>query len=798
MDNSWIPRFLRESGVRSALQELYAGMTLVTKNADILSKTDISSIKRNTIHGTPLAAKCFMLSVQWLRYLRDFALCEEVFRGQFLEPAVASAKFIIEAREVSPFSMKLQGCVICKSPKFHSQNFLADMQIITIAVPELGSVLSMRCRIEDAKGIHYGNHTIQGVQPIPFINRIHPTRLKIEPSDARTDLRKLHFCKISFRDVDCFTRSIAFENLCEAWSEQIYDDDAGRHGRRLGAVCILGGLVLGAGNGPFITVRDPCESRSKSGHRFYVTTKVLKELGVDLVGLSDWRGRLVRFMAIFWYGQGRKSVPPCPEIIDLEFVEDINELIEDDLIGLVRLRLEVSQKSIEDVYGKTMLSFSPNPLLTNDNCLYYDFGMTSQSRIGNIFLEKQDRIRSLRQEIILSDKSDQEKLLTIEPSIILNMDRLELKGMAEWLTRNPRLLYCLIALMMRRDYEGSLPSNLKEFTIYGEKCPCFSRESFGWLRTLDLIHRNRGMPIKITERGVNVTYLALEEKIAQRLKEILSSTVLLDLVGLETRIPLPPTVLLKALRDLEKKHVANSVPLDGSGSELFWSGSKKVEISAKGEALRRMQSLEKDVIAALNSVLHPLGTVRILEKVRENGKTVSLPSITIVLSILRKQGRIEEHEHGVWFYPPKTRVADILKENPMDAFTLEEITVKASFALEANQLREILENLRDLENSGAAEEVLDGYWSISLPEKNDEGKGRAFKCACRKRVLSIMKESGGKIRTDRLHHEIMMFLFAAKKKSGTTGSYEVAREIINEMETNGEVRAVGDFHMLVH
>ena len=545
------------------------------------------------------------------------------------------------------------------------------------------------------------------------------------------------------------------------------------------------GKISSAGTGPYIIVQDPCDPLYSS--TFYVNQRVLKTLGVDLLELSEFSGKLVQFMALFWYRYGSsKFTPPYPEIISLKFVKDSSVLVRDDLIGFVRVRGKISLKLVGDRYPELDLYSVPKPLMLSDDEIIYDFHSSIEDKIGQVFIEQEAAIRSLRDNFF-SEISNQGKPHFILPELILNEKRLELKGIAEWIFYNKPLFNCLLALTMKRDIIGELPCTYKEFiAAYPKFSAFFSADSFLWLRNIDLLSVRKGKPIHITKMGADVAYLALEDLIVGSLKKLFEQKGVVDFVGLEKKIPAPPSILLKALRELEAKKAASPSVVHTSKCELFWiQYAQKTEGNIDNEITNKVEILEKQVLDILNSVHHSLQTVAVLERTRAKGLFLSYPALAMVLSRLSNQKRVQEKEPGFWFYPLKARVIDVLKEKPSEALTPEEIAISISLAPMHTHLLEVDNILKELRGDGAIEEVLKGHWSTSLSVNNDRRR-QILKNACRKKVLVLLEKTS--MKEEELLHEIVSFASSITKGiRTTTTSPQIAFEVLNTMLAAGEI-----------
>jgi len=786
----WIPHFLRERRIRTALQNLYVAVIGSRENARILLKYEPDEIGKDAATGNPLARRCFDATVRWLRRLQEFSITPEIFSDQFLKPFRVPARFILRMRDAQPSTTCLDGLVFRRSRPFYDRYFGENMLVLSIAIPQLGVASSLRCRVDYINDIDYGFCRIDGIQPLPFVNRIHPSRLRLEWMKETVSLSDFNFLKVSFQDLLEFQRSLAFENLCEIWSEQSEDLSKGRHGRRLGAVCIFGGLVRSAGGGPYMILEDPC----KSGRflTLYVTEQFLRLLNTDLVGLRNLKGRLIRVLGVVWFRYGStRSTPEYPEVIVPEFVNDRFELIMDDLIGFVRVRDKVISDSLIVRYRETDFSSLPQPLTMENGYVTYNFSIKAKDNIVRIFLDEENFIRSLRRKTAVMKPAE----AFIMPEQLLNTCKLQLNGLAERIKRDKHLLSYLLALIRHFDHEGALPSTLKELTSIVEGMPSeVSEENFRWLRDLGLLSKRRKKPARITGRGIKIAYLAIRENLMPQLKGIIRRKNIVDLLEMENETSMPASLLLQALQELENERFARCISLNGQRCELFWMCILGKKDAAIKEAISKIELWETEILGVLSKVHYALHISKILEEIKEKGLNMNYPALRFLLLRLKKQGRlIEDREHGMWFYPLENRIIDILSRNRFEVFTPEEIAEKASIPL--LRINKILKILEKLKQDRKAVEILDGKWAVVLPAKEDiERKQKILKSECRRHVLNILKKYKRGLKPERLNWELIRFLISVKHRMKTGGSSQlIAAEVINEMLNMGEIVTCGKF-----
>ncbi len=174
-----------------------------------------------------------------------------------------------------------------------------------------------------------------------------------------------------------------------------------------------------------------------------------------------------------------------------------------------------------------------------------------------------------------------------------------------------------------------------------------------------------------------------------------------------------------------------------------------------------------------------------LERIREKGQNLNCPALVMLFSRLAHQKRIIKNEPNFWFYPLKTRVTDVLKENPFEVFTVEEIATKVSLAPMPNHLMEVYEILKELERDGVIEEVLNGQWSLRYMIMVIE-ESEFWKMFAEKKFLSLLERSP--VGQEELPHEIVGFVLSTKQRIQTfESSLQIASETIERMLETGEI-----------
>ena len=142
-------------------------------------------------------------------------MADEIFTEQILEPARCAARFIVNIRRFSSSTTTLDGIIFARSNPYYNKAFGEDRITLSVILPEIESVMSLPCSAKEYGEINYGDHIISGVQPIPYVNRMHYAVLSLKKKDqaTATALSHLDFLKVSLHDIGKLTHSLAFENF---------------------------------------------------------------------------------------------------------------------------------------------------------------------------------------------------------------------------------------------------------------------------------------------------------------------------------------------------------------------------------------------------------------------------------------------------------------------------------------------------------------------------------------------------------------------------------------------------------
>ena len=99
-NKTWIPPFLYERNVRKFMQALYVAIVNSSDNARTLIESDPSLINYKTAKWNELAKSCMLEVSGWLARSKQFALSDDIYCKQSLEPAKHVAEYIIQIRNL--------------------------------------------------------------------------------------------------------------------------------------------------------------------------------------------------------------------------------------------------------------------------------------------------------------------------------------------------------------------------------------------------------------------------------------------------------------------------------------------------------------------------------------------------------------------------------------------------------------------------------------------------------------------------------------------------------------------------
>lgn len=733
------PSFLYGNRIRAYLQALYVGLIGSSSNAQLLSMSQTGGIDRKSISGNRLVKSGLSYAISWLELAREFSISEEIFNSQFLQPAMLTAKF----RTLAHSMLSLEGFVFSKSDDFFDRYFGGKTISLSVIVPVLQTVMSIRFRTEQSPGDVLGGVILRNVQPLPYVNRIHHYGVHIERTGVQPDLSSMHFLKTPAGDVNRFRSSMAFENFCEVYST--------RFGRRyLGATAILTGRLVSV-QLPTLVIQSLTGGETLS---MLASDFMLSNSGMSVAQIESLRGHIVRVMAVIWYGRATKRGELQPEIFAVQPVDDENQAQMDDLIGYIRLRGVVPLVRLHEMFPNIDVSAEIPCVAVSGNQAIWQCGTADNVSVIEAFNETIRKIRMLRQQHLSGEGT-----LLAESNGVIDRVKLNREWKVHWLSSNRKLLETLLMLIKYRDDYGSLPGRMKDICrLVPSAEPESALHQILLLRGTGFLMKKKDRAI-IRKQAVEIAHDAVRAELIQALESVFGRKHAVELNELEEITGYAPSIIIQALRELEKNGYVHPLHVGDRKCELVWivKGSGDETEDYREEAMNALRNLENRVLLVLKGFPHPLHSSKILERLYAAGSPLSNYTLMMVLSELQEEGRLTGNE-GMWSYPWEGRIMDLLSSRPQDLFSLHELMRDVSFPpMNAEDLRKIL---TVLEEKGLVWQPVKDFWCLN--PRDDRERNLILQCilwhTCETFVIDEIKKHGGGVREDWLLHELRLFI----------------------------------------
>ena len=225
---------LKEKEIRSQMTNFYISLA-THANAEVFLKNNPALIDKKIARGNDFTKDKTVDFSYWLKILQVLAMSDEKFEKQILGPVRDVANYVLN---IKGRTTKIAGWVFAKSKPFED-TFSGGTRIsVSLLVPELRTVMSLRCDAKTGAKIDYGFYDFEQVKPIPMTNRLHQFHPDIKKIEVGLNIAECNFLKTSMGDLKPFSCSLEMEHYCEVSSNQ----SKKRH--LLGAVLIIGGKVV--------------------------------------------------------------------------------------------------------------------------------------------------------------------------------------------------------------------------------------------------------------------------------------------------------------------------------------------------------------------------------------------------------------------------------------------------------------------------------------------------------------------------------------------------------------------------
>jgi hypothetical protein len=593
----FLPRFLTEKAIRTVLQNLYWSIVGSNENAKVLLEKYPSDVSRALAKGNAHVRECLIAAASWLCIASQFAISNEIFYEQILQPVRCTAHFLTDIRGTSSPTTALDGIIFGRSIPYYSKAFGEDIVTLSLILPGIESVMSLRCREKEYELVEYGNYLISGLQPVPYVNRVHYVGLSFKKQNQPTvtQLSSLDFLKVSFHDIGKMDHSLAFENFCEIESDQLE-----LRRRHLGSACILCGRIL-AVNIPLIVLESVFEPHVTVS--LLIRQKLLYPISIREI--KSFQGKYVRTLSVFWSKLGFNEIQ-YPELCSIEIADNPSNLLADDIAGFVRIRGKVTQELIASHYP----SFEKVPQIRR---LEYKNGWIrwipphrTDHHFKDCFTRHQNAIIEKRATIALNSPLSP----VITPPLIFDRAKLRSDGLARMICQDDKLRDILLEIVKKNDDTGSLPTTWMELAKSTKFLdPVESYSELEWLRNLRLIKRTAS-GIQITPLGSEVAYLATAEVIGDILRNeiAIGSHHLISVSNLAYTHSIGQSLLLRGLKEIEKTGQVNCSELHRRKCKLFWfvvhqsRESRDISEDALLEFQKQIESLLDNILGVLGSV----------------------------------------------------------------------------------------------------------------------------------------------------------------------------------------------------
>jgi hypothetical protein len=767
----WIPWFLLERRVGSYVQALYDAIVGAHENARNLLAFEPSM--EVSAAGSDLTRNRFHEVMWWLSNLRECSVSDDVFVKQALEPARCAARFKIKMDSMTD----IVGVIFSKSKNHYDPFFDDEVCTLSLVVPSLECSMSIKCRKDASCDLTYGTFELIGVQPLPYVNRIHPVRPSLHriADNSSQTLGNLDFLKVAVPDLKLFSRSLALENYCEIESAHFHEK------RRLGATCIVSGRLVSAAM-PRLILQSP--SDPAASEPLLAASQLLRNMNCNSGDVESLEGQNVRVLCSAWYTSGREE--RCQEAFYIELVDDPCEIIWDEIVGKVRLYGRYPIQSVECLFQNS-IQRSEIPQVLNleaNGTLRWAPRKSGPSRMVNMFLEEMDHLKQLRGFLEKEGASH----VAFERRRILDHAKLQRSS----ILKNEALMECFGNLISRQDFRGivgkSYSSLIRSFDIRDQEI--FS-ERLRWLRNCGLLKKTKS-GIQITERGSEIAYLTRGESIRRIVRESLLAhgNGWIFLHELSKLAGTSRSLSLRALRELEDEWL-HCLTLGGKRYENVWV------VGLRDDIEKTVNAMERRILAVLRDFSFSVGTSRILEKLRS--EEITHDTLVLMLCEMKRQSILTEPEHGMWWYPWEQRILGILSEPPHPVLDTDELMSASSYpklSAEKWGFLAILERLEDMKKIVKWEKK----WAINSSDelaRRDQVRW-ILRDDCRKYMLSCIRRERWMER-EQLLSETMLFL---KEKIEPFGRYdgldrELFENALRELQQAGELAVTGTMVKLI-
>jgi hypothetical protein len=710
-----VPRFFYDSFIRTALQGIYAGIVRSDTNAEMLCGLENSlTIPREQVGGSEIARRGFLSGMRWLDAISDF-IRPEVFASQILTPLKLISTYLLGVRKMRRTTTTLRGLVYSSSDPFFSKYLNQEVVDLSLVVPQLGAAMLYRCPVQAVpRDCLLKEYRIPDAQPIPLVNRIHPSRFPDRLTDmtsGRITLDGYGFLNISLRDLKMAYRSFALENYCMAKSS-IYG------GKRLGMVCLISGKIRYIDDG-MIVLGDILKIDNYYTLRPapFCAQKLAEDEGVKRERLV---GKPVKILCIAWYRYSRGR-PENPEALYVQRCEDELEALISDATGYVRLRGMVEADRISETYGQKIMTELQSKYIVSDGQLLAWEGniLDSEDHIISSFVSVLDELRKIR-------ASAEHPFIPLDS--ILDRKKLVAEHYAS-IVRRRKLLPILLMLLRVGEERDCLAQSFRELKERIRE----SGDEYYYPAELDeVLYCLKGMGlIKSAQRGCiqpspfshEVANVAVKKPRDTFLEDVFKKKVWLSVFDLLKNRDYPLSILLQGVRELEGRRILIPLYLQGFKTTIAWrlAADQTDERHIVEELSSQISQIIDNIVAVLLARKHSISTEKIIEELSSRGLRITREPLLVLLQNLQDGGRVQQTENNMWFYTWESRITDFLRQENKQVFKKEEIA--KAIELPSCMSTDFGQLLSELESRGIIER-LGEYFCLRSSDPDVRSKQR--------------------------------------------------------------------------
>jgi len=716
-DEKYSLYLLAEKRVRPILVNLYDAIIGSNENANLLVTENPSEPSIHHFSGNTLACDGMSEVWNWLEQISLYAKSEEIFEKQFLGPFRLACNAVIDYRKCICKTKELKCWVFSMSESYYDASSDQYKKTLSVVVPEIGSVMSVRVPENVASDIGYGIAKFENCQPVPVVNRIHQTNTKNSYKVTEdVNLTNFDFLFLSFDDIEKISESMELENFCEVQSSQSHIK------AHLGIPFITQAFVTYA-NGQNITLKD---IRQNKTIKMSATDHISKNCKTDP---SQCGGKYVRIFAVQWYSP--RSSPEDvvfekPEIFSIEIENKVLKLFQEDIVGWIRNRRNVALKEV-----KSRIQGAPDETKL-DSWLNLQIALgvfqstapsqtielrrwSSNDPICKIYLRITEELRALRNSLKLN-------AVRITEAQLIDRKKVDEESLKHLLMKKKILNDIILSIILERDAKGKFVLSANSPNPYPYPYEEIRKKLY-FLRYVGLIN-NPDQNWQLTKMGHKVMSSIM---IAPIRKKFSSSVEPISLAQAE-RDGISPSMLRRFLKDGELSGYTK-MKSGGEETDLFWVQSG---LPMAGTYEAEYNALVNSVFHVLLSVSYPLTTAAIIEKISPPGSSVGWFVTDKLLGELVDRGRINRSGES-WEYPVSLRVKDMFFKYPDAAFSEDEILSKINSGLNTRQ--GVTESLSSLERNKIIIKLGDGW----TKNENVVSKKAAAEARClRSLIMSVL------------------------------------------------------------